>query len=145
MLSLPPEIRQKLRARLAGEEDIRRFPYVDSLGVLSIGCGRNLRDKGISVEEALYLLDNDIMDAEKQLWHYCADWYTGLDDIRKSVVIDMALNEGIGHLLEFKNMINYIKIKNYVGAAHEMISSEWAKQVKGRASKLALIMETGSL
>lgn len=145
MLSLPPEIRQKLRARLAGEEKVMRFPYVDSLGVLSIGIGRNLRDKGISVEEALYLADNDIMDAEKEIWHYCSDWYASLGDARKSVIVDMVFNEGIGHLLGFKNMINYIKIKNYVGAAHEMMASEWARQVKGRASKLALIMETGSL
>ena len=41
-------------------EGLRLYPYNCSEGKLTLGIGRNLDDRGITEEEALYLLNNDI-------------------------------------------------------------------------------------
>lgn len=51
-------------------ERLKLKPYRCSAGKLTIGVGRNLEDKGISEEEALFLLRNDIAEAELQLTQY---------------------------------------------------------------------------
>lgn len=45
---------------LQEHEGFRQFPYLDSLGIQTIGYGRNLESRGISEPEASYLLSNDI-------------------------------------------------------------------------------------
>lgn len=142
VLTIPPGIRAQLRAQLMGEEDVKLHPYVDSSGNLSIGIGRNLVTTGISMEEALHMLDNDIMRCQADLWHY-APWYADLDNIRKMVIIDMVFNLGIQGVLGFKRMIAAIRAEDYVGAAREMLASHWATQVGKRAARLATQMETG--
>ena len=141
---MSPEIRQKLRTRLLSEEGYRQFVYTDVTGHLSAGIGRNLAVVGISLDEALIMLDNDIMRAEKNLLHY-APWYVGLDDIRKSAILDMTFNLGIEGVLKFEGMISAIMQHDYTLAATQMEDSEWAKQVGKRAKELALIMESGQL
>ena len=144
MLTISPDIRQKLKTRLLVEEGYKQFPYTDSTGHLTIVIGRNLEKVGISLDEALYMLDDDLMSVERNLWHYCA-FYSALSEIRKSVLVDIAFNMGIRTVLDFKEMISCIEKQDYEGAAKAMMNSEWAKQVGNRASKLALIMETGEL
>ena len=144
MLSLPPEARQKLRARLMDEEGFRSKVYTDSRGNLTIGIGRSVSTNGITMDEALYLLDNDISRCEKELWHYCP-WYADIDDARKTVLADMVFELGIHGLLEFREMITYLTSKCYEQAAKAMLASKWAQEVPRRASRLALIMETGAL
>lgn len=41
----------RLSAVLCRDEGVRLKPYRDSLGILTVGVGRNLRDKGISLHE----------------------------------------------------------------------------------------------
>lgn len=144
MLSISPDLRLKLKHRLMGEENVKLFPYTDSKGHLSIGMGRNLDTTGISMDEAMIMGDNDIMRSELDLWHYCP-WYGNVDDVRKTVLIDMVFNEGIEHLLGFTKMIAAIKEKDFNTAAKEMIDSDWAKEVGKRATNLALIMEMGQI
>ncbi|PWU07239.1 MAG: lysozyme [Verrucomicrobia bacterium] len=144
MLTLPVEIRQKLKSQLLLDEAYKQFPYTDTTGHLTIGIGRNLQSNGISMDEALYLLDNDIMQCEKDLWHYCA-FYQNLDNARKSCLVNICFNIGIQSFLGFKNMIAALNAKNYTLAAEEMLNSYWARQVGVRATKLAQIMETGQL
>jgi lysozyme len=52
---------------LVKHEGIRNKPYEDSVGVLTIGVGRNLDDVGLSHDEIYYLLKNDIRRCEKEL------------------------------------------------------------------------------
>ena len=42
----------------------RLMPYHDSVGKLTIGYGRNIEDTGVTPEEALYLLQNDLEPPE---------------------------------------------------------------------------------
>ena len=44
------------------------------MGIETVGVGRNLRDVGLSDDEILYLLNNDIDRVEKQLDNYFPWW-----------------------------------------------------------------------
>jgi len=122
-------------------EGLRLKPYRCPAGYLTIGVGRNLDTKGLSKEEALFLLRNDIEEITSQLEKY--EWYRGLDDVRKKVVIDMAFNLGIYGLLSFKRMIQALNCYDYDTAADEMVDSAWYHQVGTRARRLVEMMRTG--
>ena len=45
---------------LIKHEGLRNFVYNDSIGIPTIGVGRNLKSRGITNAEAMYLLNNAI-------------------------------------------------------------------------------------
>lgn len=133
---------KSIEEQLILHEGIKLKPYKCSAGKLTIGVGRNLEDKGLTEQEALFLLRNDIAEAELQLAQY--DWYTSLSPIRQKVLIDMAVNLGMGGLLQFKRMIAALDRKDYKSAAGEMIDSHWYHhQVGQRGRRLVKMMHTG--
>lgn len=132
----------KLKSQLRRHEGLRLLPYECSAGKLTIGYGRNLEDKGISVEEAEQFLDADITDCIKDL-ERSVDFFGSLDEVRQDVLINMCFNLGIGRLLKFKNMLAALSRGDFKKAAAEMLDSKWARQVGGRAIELSLQMKTG--
>jgi lysozyme len=133
---------KELKSNLYAEEGYRKYPYRCSAGKLTIGIGRNIEDRGISEDEAEYLLVNDIAYCDDALSQELA-FYVSLDEVRKLVLVDMAFNMGIEGLLEFKNTLAYIAAGNYKAASIEMLDSDWAKEVGNRALRLSKMMETG--
>lgn len=123
-------------------EGFELMPYTDTVGKVTIGVGRNLTDRGISKDEALYLLDNDI-DLHAEELEKAFPVVHQLDRVRYYVLLDMAFNMGIPRLSKFKNMWTYVKAHDYEKAAVEMLDSKWARQVGRRAKNLAKQMETG--
>ncbi len=128
--------------RLIHEEGYRQFPYRCTADKLTIGIGRNLEDRGLTINEAKYLCVNDINNAICDLLAH-VDKYEELNNARQVVLIDMVFNMGIAGLLKFRKMIEAIEAGDCDTAAHEMLNSLWAKQVGKRANKLAEIMITG--
>ena len=137
--------------------------YKDTLGIDTIGIGRNLKDRGISKEELAYLdipnIDavyqhgiteadarflamNDIKIVEDELCrvHTCVE---ELDSVRQLILMDMAFNMGVPRLCKFKKMWNAIHEGNFEAASYEMLDSRWARQVGRRANKLSDAMKTG--
>ena len=55
-------------------EGYRQYPYTDSLGIVTIGYGRNLESRGLTESEATYLLEQDVDQAEEYL-HKGYDYY----------------------------------------------------------------------
>lgn len=96
--------------------------------------------------EIAYLLANDILRTIKDLDHYLA-WWRKLDLARACVLCDMTFNMGIGNksvgMRSFVNTLASMQRGDYAAAAKGMRKSKWARQVKGRAPKLAAIMESG--
>jgi lysozyme len=131
-----------LREQLIRDEERRLRVYPDSRGIPTIGVGRNLRDKGISVAESDLLLDNDIAEYTRAV-HTALPWVAGLDLARQEVLINMAFNLGIYGLLEFKRTLDSIQHGNYDLAASQMLESKWATQVGPRAHRLSKQMRTG--
>jgi lysozyme len=69
--------------------------------------------------------------------------YLEVCQTRKIVLLDMAYNLGVDGLLKFRKMLAAIDRRDYELAAKEMLDSRYARQVKGRAQRNALMMETG--
>ena len=132
-----------LRDLLISDEGIKTKVYYDSRGIATIGVGRNLEDTGITHDEAMYLLENDI----KRCIQECTKafpWFVELCEIRQFVVVSMVFNLGLDGFMDFKKMIKAIEKQDWVEAACQMIDSLWAVQVKAkRATRLANMMKYG--
>jgi lysozyme len=131
---------------LMRDEGIVLHAYQDSLGYWTIGIGRLIDQRkggGISTEEALYLLHNDIKKVEKQLDDHLP-WWRMLSENRQIVLISMCFNLGINGLLQFKKTLDLIERGLYIAAAEAMLQSKWATQVGQRANRLAKMMEEDS-
>ena len=59
--------KERLIDQLIKHEGMELKVYKDSLGIETIGIGRNLVDRGVSEEEARYLCNNDIDIVEQEL------------------------------------------------------------------------------
>lgn len=132
---------ESLEDMLIRHEGLMLKPYRDSVNKLTIGVGRNLDDVGISRDEAIYLLKNDIQKVVAQAKQF--PWYDKLSNPRKQVVLNMIFNLGITRFSQFRKTIGFIANGDYTAAAKEMLDSKWAKQVGKRATELAGIMERG--
>ena len=128
--------KQKLVEQLEVHEGLRLKPYKDTVGKWTIGIGRNLDDKGITPQEARFLLNNDIDHFTNSL-ELNIPVYNRLSDCRQNVLVNMAFNMGVAGLKTFRNMINCLQVSDYHGAAKEMLNSKWAVQVGNRALELA--------
>lgn len=131
-----------LREQLIRDEGIRLKAYYDTMGKITVGVGRNLTDKGLSQDEALYLLDNDIREAQNGVLTVLP-WTVGLDEPRMAVLINMAFNLGLRGLLSFRKTLEAIAKADYDDAAKHMLDSDWAEQVGKRATRLAEQMRSG--
>ena len=122
-------------------EGLSLKPYQCTAGKTTIGYGRNLDDIGISQEEAETMLRSDVSEC---ITHLCKfDWWFDLNIARQAVLIDMCYNLGITRLKRFVKMIAALNAGDYFEAAHQMIESNWALQVHGRAVTLSNIMRDG--
>ena len=130
-----------LEDQLIRDEALRLKPYRDSVGKLTIGVGRNLDDVGISRDEAINLLGNDIERASAFL-RTQLPWTLSLDEVRRAALINMAFNMG-GKLMGFAHFLQKLQAGDFVGAAKEMLDSLWAQEVGDRAQRLAKQIETG--
>lgn len=132
-----------LRDQLIRDEGRRLKPYTDTTGHVTIGVGRNLTDKGLSLAEAEVLLDHDIADAEIDLQDHLP-WTGALDEARRGVLLNMTFNLGVVGLLGFRRMLAAVEAGDWTTAAREMRASHWAEQVGARAERLARQMESGA-
>lgn len=131
-----------LKKELIRDEGISLKPYKDTIGKLTIGIGRNLSDKGITAEEAYYLLDNDIHEVIAYLEQTYA-WFPLISEVRQRVLVNMAFNMGPRKLSAFRNTLACIARAEYDEASKEMLKSRWATQVGARATRLSEMMRTG--
>lgn len=125
---------------LKRHEGLRLTVYDCTAGKKTIGYGRNLEDRGITEREAEELLDNDIEAIETQLRN-SFDFYIGLTDMRKAVLIDLTFNLGMAGLKSFKKMLSALYKKDYTEAKNQLLDSRYAGQVPNRAQELAELLE----
>lgn len=127
--------RSVLKTMLVRHEGLKKAPYRDSAGKLTIGVGRNLDDRGVLDCEVALMLDNDIDEARKACLRIFPG-FDGIDDNRQHALLDMAFNLGATRLAKFTKMIAAVQARDWKTAAKEMADSEWAKQVGDRALEL---------
>lgn len=123
------------------KEDGRHMPYTCPAGYLTIGWGRNL-ERGISDDEAEYLLNNDIKDMKAELvakW----PWIESIDKVRFECFVRLAFNLGVPVLSQFKNTLAAAKICDWDKCADELIDSRWYRQVGSRGDDIVAEIRTG--
>ena len=141
---------KKIADQIITHEGLRLKPYHCPAGRLTIGVGRNLEDKGITEQEALMLLKNDIQNCIADLQEVFQDdqgkknRFDLLPEKVQSVLVDMRFNLGHKGFRKFKNMIKAVKQQDFHSAAREMRDSHWYHQVGKRAERLTKMMEDSS-
>ena len=128
--------------QLARDEGCRLKPYRDTKGILTIGVGRNIEQLGITIEEAHYLLSNDVTRVDRELT-VNLPWFASMDGVRQAVLVNMCFNVGITKLLTFKKMLAAMEVGDWEVAAEEMLNSKYAVDVGDRAKRLATQLITG--
>ncbi len=139
---MTPQELQQLHSLLMGNEGLKLKIYADSVGIPTIGIGRNLRDKGITQNEAFYLLDNDITECVGDLVH-AYSWFLDLSLTRQHALIDLRFNLGMAGFAGFRQMITALSDGRFDDAATQLLSSQWAGQVGKRATDLASMLRAG--
>ena len=124
----------------------RHLMYQDTVGKWSVGYGRNLSDRGLSKDEALFLLENDLNDAI----HDCMmtfPWFSAMDSVRQQVLVELVFNMGLPTVLTFKHTLKWWGQGDYVRAAAHLRRSKWFTQVgalpEQRGGRLVRMLETG--
>ena len=131
---------------LMRHEGVRIKPYHDTVGKLTIGVGRNLDDVGITRDEAMYLLNNDVNKTVAWL-RSTYPWFSELSPVRQDAVTDMAFNlgttEGDPKFPDFHRFHEALSRHDYKAARERGLDSKWATQVGHRANELMAMIETG--
>jgi|TARA_Y100000015_G_C2356172_1_gene73010 lysozyme len=122
----------KIKEMLLRHEGLRLFPYQDHLGYQTIGIGRCIEKIGITEDEAMYLLANDIKRVEDNLDKNFGAWRTFPEKARL-VCIDMTFQMGITGFMGFKQTRQLMQDGLWLEASEEMLRSKWATQTPHRA------------
>jgi len=141
---------EKLIATLKRHEGVKTHAYRDSLGILTIGCGRNINNSskhkgiGLTIDEIEYMLQNDVERTIKELSQEYA-WFNDMEEgARRDAIINMHFNLGRFRFAGFKKAIAHMENGSYNEAATEFLDSRWAKQVKGRSLEVTDMIKTNT-
>lgn len=132
---------QQLKSVIIRHEGNRNFPYIDTKNNITIGIGYNLSSRGLSDEWINQQYERDV----KYFYHRLDKdfyWFKNLTDARKIVLIDMCFM-GYRKFLTFNKLFAALKEGDYLKAAKEIMNSEWAEEVKGRAKEDYDLMLSG--
>lgn len=123
-------------------EGFRPYVYYCSMGYPTGGYGHAfLPHSPISHKVAELLFEEDfdrVKDDYKKL-------NLELDSVRMAVIMDMLFNLGLTRIRYFQKMFKAIEVGDFKKAADEMLDSQYARQVGGRAKRLAKMMRTGGI
>ena len=134
----------KLLEMLKRHEGVKSHVYKCSAGFETIGVGRNISKSGLGLtdDEVDYLLENDIVRVVKELSSEYP-WFNDLDDVRKDAIIDIGFNLGATRLRGFRRALAAMDAADYKTASLEFLDSKWSRDVKGRSTELAYMIEMG--
>lgn len=123
------------------DEGLRQFPYHCTAGKLTIGYGRNIEEKGISIDEAEMLLNHDVQECILDLVQFFQDFYDYPERVQR-VLVNMRFQLGAKGFRAFKNMIAAVREQDWIGMVVQMKDSRWYTQTPKRALRLIGIIET---
>jgi lysozyme len=137
-------VTEKLLEMLKRHEGVESHVYRCSAGYETIGVGRNISKSGLGLsdDEVDYLLENDIVRVIKELSSEYP-WFKDLDDVRKDAIIDIGFNLGATRLRGFRRALAAMDAADYKTASLEFLDSKWSRDVKGRSTELAYMIEMG--
>ena len=113
-------------------------------GKLTIGVGRNLLDRGLSVAEISFLYETDYQLALSILDIWLEGW-EGLPIGPQLVLISMGDNLGASRLASFVQMRAALSVGDLPAAAYQALDSKWAGQVGRCANETAALLRGRSI
>ena len=155
---------KKLSDLLILNEGLKLKAYSCTAGKRTIGVGRNFQEvpfsthecinlfgttsisfhnanhilttRGITKEQAIMLLENDVTRCIKQLerqpyWKSVKD-----DEDKRNALIDLCFNMGFPTLSTFKNTLASIEASDWEKAAENLTKSKWYTQVGDRGPRI---------
>lgn len=140
------------RERIKQDEGFRQMVYLDTEGVPTVGWGHAFFENPrpaigsiFSKKQCEEFFEEDMDSVEREYYTELEPKFNlkNLDSVRRGVLKNMLFNLGLRKLLGFRRMWEAIVRGMAQWAAIEMLDSKWATQVKGRAKRLAEMMEFG--
>jgi lysozyme len=145
-----------LKEMLKRHEGVKFKPYKDTKGFATIGVGHNIDAKGLPDDIEAYLesygkitqemvdilLDADIEDAIADCERLYPD-FSNFSEVRQDALIDFVFNVGYGVAKKFSTTNRHINAGRWEKAADGLLTSLYAKQVKGRAVEIAEMLRDG--
>lgn len=139
----------KVYAQLEIDEGRRSVVYMDTTGNPTCGIGHKL----VGTELADYPVGSTVPDEVIEQWFQqdvaraieAAEKAPGIpfygqpDGVQDSL-INMVYNMGPGGVEGFPHFLTCLKAHDYIGAARELETSFWAKQVGDRATRIIAII-----
>lgn len=122
-----------VKEMLVKHEGLVCHVYDDSLGYKTIGVGRCLDKNGITEDEAMYLLDNDIkrvIDSLDKHWHV----WRSFPEKAQLVCIDCTFQMGITGWMAFRHTRALMEMDCWLEASEEILRSKYATQTPNRAA-----------
>lgn len=140
----------RLESRVCLDEGFRAEPYLDTVGVATIGYGTTringkpvtLNDPPIEEPIARQILAGDLYQACKDAQSLFVR-FDDMDDVRQEVLANMSYNMGKARLSGFVKMIEAAEVLNYTEMAAQMRDSKWFDQVGQRGLRLYYAMLKG--
>lgn len=137
---LPPPVSViDVATQVTPEEGTRLFAYEDTTGNTTIGIGRNLDAVGISLDEAHYMLHNDIRRAMASL-DAIAPWWRTLPHDPAMAMVDLCFNMGGARLAKFGQFLGLMRRGQFVAAAADLQTTLWWSQVGTRGPRVAALL-----
>jgi len=122
----------ELKESIKTEEGLSLEAYKDSRGYLTVGYGHLLAEGStIPREAAEIIFDADFEQAATDYLKLGLD----LDPIRRAALIDMIFNMGLPRVRRFVHFLAYLREKNWIKAAIELMDSDYARQLPERAKR----------
>lgn len=153
---MTPELRQRLRQSISGHEGLMLKVYDDATGKvvnpggtvrgwLSIGYGRNLVGRGITLNEAEVLLANDFSAVEAELDARFPAWREWAEP-RQWAIFELGYNLGVARFAtEWPNTAAQLRAGGFEAVASTLAASKWRSQVgDGRAVPIIRAMQRGT-
>lgn len=98
-------------------------------GWITIGYGRNLVGRGITLTEAEYLLENDLTEVERELDRHLPEW-KGWAEPRQWALVELGFNLGTARFAAgWPNTIAHLRAGRFSSAASLLSGSKWRHQV----------------
>ena len=134
---------ESLEQRVKRHEGFRAHPYLCTQNALTVGWGRNLTANGITKDEAVFMLQNDLARCERDYFRLLKKVRKNCNEARREVLIEMIFQLGYMGVLGFKNMLGAIAANDFERASKEMLNSRWHNQTTERCLELSEVMKHG--
>lgn len=114
-------------------------------GWVSVGYGRNLIGRGITLNEAEYLLANDMAEVERELDRHLFAW-RGWAEPRQWAIFELGFNMGVARFVAgWPNTVAAMRAGQWAEVAATLSGSKWRAQVgDSRALPIIRAMHKGT-